>query len=361
MSFFYFFQRKLIMYVDSLLDCNFIAWAEAVADRGIPMNKDNNVLTLERFFETTKEDLEKKIISTVKDPEIVSILQSGKRLRPLVQQLSFKVCTGGRETPYQYHRSIEGSVAIELAHTASLVHDDIIDGDKTRRGRPSFHVKRGVPKALLIGHRMLSTGFNIALGHGEKIAKLYVDTWDEVLNGELEEVDYNATEADGNNGFGISSKSRIFKEYYKIINMKTASLFASACKAGAIEAEASGAILDILSDYGREIGLAYQLSDDLVDLDRGEMIDSVIIPLLTRLENKTVDSNSLKVKSIQKKLMKNSDKIKELYVEEIRRHLKRAETLSNSDVIPPSEYKVLLQKAPSYIINRMLKEINMII
>jgi len=349
------------MCVDSLLDCNFISWAEAVADRGIPMNKDNNVLTLERFFEMTRDDLEKKIISTVKDPEIVLILQSGKRLRPLVQQLSFKVCTGGRETPYQYHRSIEGSVAIELAHTASLVHDDIIDGDKTRRGRPAFHVKKGIPKALLIGHRMLSTGFNIALGHGEKIAKLYVDTWDEVLNGELEEVDYNASDVDENNGFGISSKSKIFKEYYKIINMKTASLFASACKAGAIEAEATGHILDILSDYGREIGLAYQLADDLVDLDRGEMIDSVIIPLLTRLENKTFDCNSLKVKSIQKKLLKNSDKIKELYIEEIRRHLKRAEALSNSDVIPPSDYKELLRKAPSYIINRMLKEIHITI
>ncbi len=324
------------------------------------MNKDN-ALNLEQFFETTKIDLEKKIISTVKDQEIVNILQSGKRLRPLVQQLCFKVCTGGRETPYKYLRSIEGSVAIELAHTASLVHDDIIDGDKTRRGRPSFHVKRGIPKALLIGHRMLSTGFNIALSHGEKIAKLYVDTWDEVLNGELKEVDYNASDVDENNGFGISSKSKIFKEYFKIINMKTASLFSSACKAGAIEADATGPILEILADYGREIGLAYQLSDDLVDLDRGEMIDSVIIPLLTRLENRMFDGNSLKVKSIQKKLMNNSEKIRELYIEEIKRHLKRAENLSNSDIIPSSEYKDLLRKAPSYIINKMLQEIHITI
>jgi geranylgeranyl pyrophosphate synthase len=324
------------------------------------MNKDS-ALTLEQFFETTKNDLEKKIVSAVRNQEIVDILQSGKRLRPLVQQLCFKVCTGGRETPYKYQRSIEGSVAIELAHTASLVHDDIIDGDKTRRGRPSFHVKRGVPKALLIGHRMLSTGFNIALSHGEKIAKLYVDTWDEVLNGELEEVDYNASEVDENNGLGISSKSKIFKEYFRIINMKTASLFASACKAGAIEADATGQILEILADYGREIGLAYQLSDDLVDLDRGEMIDSVIIPLLTRLENKTFDCNSLKVRSIQKKLSNNSEKIRELYIEEIKRHLKRAETLSNSDVIPPSEYKQLLRMAPSYIINKMLQEIDITI
>ena len=122
--------------------------------------------------------------------------------------------------------------------------------------------------------------------------------------------------------------------------------------------KAKGEILDILAAYGREIGLAYQLADDLVDLENGEMIDSVIIPLLTRLENKSFDSNSLKVKAIQRKLSKNSDKIKELYLDEIKRHLKRAEHLSRSDVIPPSEYADFLHEAPSYIINRMLKEIN---
>jgi octaprenyl-diphosphate synthase len=325
--------------------------------RGILMTDDSSI-TLDQFFYETKNDVEKKIISKVKDEQIRNILQEGKRLRPLVAHLCFKVCTGGKETPYQYQQAIEGSVAIELAHTASLVHDDIIDKDAMRRGRVAFHIEQGVPRALLIGHRMLSIGFNIALSHGKTIAKLYVDTWDEVLNGELEEVDYNAREPAPENGFGISSKSSIFKEYFKIINMKTASLFASACKAGAVEAEASGEILDILSAYGREIGLAYQLADDLVDLENGEIIDSVIIPLLTRLENKKFDSNSLKVKSIEKKLLKNSDKIKELYLEEINRHIKRAEQLSKSDVIPPSKYAVLLNKAPSYIINRMLKEIN---
>ena len=327
--------------------------------RGNPMtnNMDTSV-TLVDFFDITKVDVEHKIESVVKDEQIVSILKAGKRLRPLVAQLCFKVCTGGKETPYRYHRSIEGSVAIELAHTASLVHDDIIDGDQIRRGRTAFHIEEGVPKALLVGHRMLSIGFNIALSHGDKIAKLYVDTWDEVLNGELEEVEYNASEADENNNFGFSSKSKIFNEYYKIINMKTASLFSSACKAGAIEAEATGEILDVLSDYGREIGLAYQLADDLVDLENGEMIDSVIIPLLTRLENKTYSNDSLKIKAIQRKLSKHSEEIKELYLDEIKRHMNRAKKLSRSDLIPPSHYRDLLREAPDYIINRMLQEIS---
>jgi len=88
------------------------------------------------------------------------------------------------------------------------------------------------------------------------------------------------------------------------------------------------------------------------------MIDSVIIPLLTRLENKTVDNNSLKVKSIRKKIAKNSSKIKQLYIDEIKRHVKKAENLSKSETIPSSPYKNLLMKAPSYIADRMLKEIN---
>jgi len=320
----------------------------------------NQPLTLDSFFEITKEDIEKKIASTVSDKKIFSILKSGKRLRPLLAQLSFKVCTGGKETPYQYQRSVEGTVSIELAHTASLVHDDIIDEDKERRGKPAFYIKEGVPNALLTGHKMLAIGFNIALSHGEQIARLYVDTWSEILCGELKEVNFNKD--DVKNGTNeLSTKSKIFSEYNKIINMKTASLFSSACKSGAIEADATGEILTILADYGREIGLAYQLADDLVDLEKGEMIDSVVVPLLTRLENKTINNNSFKLNIIKRKLAKNSSKIKQLYIEEIKRHVLKAEKLSKSDIIPPSPYKELLTEAPAYITNSMLKEMDIAI
>jgi geranylgeranyl pyrophosphate synthase len=323
------------------------------------MRKDQS-LNIDLFFDITKSDLEKKIFSTISDEKILAILKAGKRLRPLVQQLSFKVCTGGKETPYQYQRSLEGSISIELAHTASLVHDDIIDGDKERRGKPAFYITEGIPNALLIGHKMLAIGFSIALSHGEKIAQLYVETWNEILNGELKEVNFNRD--DINNGpIDFSLRSKIFNEYNKIINLKTASLYASACKAGAIEAEATGPILTILSDYGREVGLSYQLADDLVDLENGEMIDSVIIPLLTRLENKTIDDNSLKVEAIRNKLEKNRQKIKELYIDEIKRHVRKAEKLSKSEIIPPSSYKNLLTEAPIFIINAMLKEIKITI
>ena len=313
-------------------------------------------LNLNDFFESTKLDLEKKIATTIQDKKIISILDAGKRLRPLLAHLSFKVCTGGKETPYQYQKALEGAVAIELAHTASLVHDDIIDKDKERRGKPALHIKEGISNAMLLGHKMLAIGLEIALRHGDKIAKLYADTWNEILSGELKEVNFNKKDVQ-NNGANEITKTKIFSEYNKIINMKTASLYSSACKAGAIEANANGQILLTLADYGREIGLAYQLADDLVDLENGEIIDSVIIPLLNRLDKDIVDNNSLKIKSLRKKLAKNSSKIKQFYIDEIKKHVNKAIQLSSSDIIPNSQYKDLLIEAPTYIINKMLKEI----
>ena len=319
------------------------------------MTLDNSI-KLEEFFDATKNDLENKINTTITDEKIKSILQGGKRLRSLLAQLTFKACTEGKETHSEYQKSLEGSVSIELAHGASLVHDDIIDKDAERRGKPAFHIKEGVGNAILTGHRMLAIGFDIALKHGKEVAKLYVNSWNEVVNGEIDEVNFNKKGL--KNPKESYTKSAIFEAYNKIIDLKTASLFSSACKAGALEANMTGDILKVFADYGREIGLAYQLADDLVDLAKGEMIDSVIIPLLNRLENKPIRKTSLKRWGIKRKFTKNQEKIKQLYISEIKKHVKKAEEISKSNLIPESKYKQLLSEAPTYIINKMLREIS---
>ena len=315
-----------------------------------------NSIKLEEFFDATKNDLENKINTTITDEKIKSILQGGKRLRSLLAQLTFKACTEGKETHSEYQKSLEGSVSIELAHGASLVHDDIIDKDAERRGKPAFHIKEGVGNAILTGHRMLAIGFDIALKHGKEVAKLYVNSWNEVVNGEIDEVNFNKKGL--KNPKESYTKSAIFEAYNKIIDLKTASLFSSACKAGALEANMTGDILKVFANYGREIGLAYQLADDLVDLAKGEMIDSVIIPLLNRLENKPIRKTSLKRWGIKHKFTKNQEKIKQLYISEIKKHVKKAEEISKSNLIPESKYKQLLSEAPTYIINKMLREIS---
>ena len=316
---------------------------------------DEQLLNLDSFCQSSKIDLEKKITKTVSDEKIVSVLKGGKRLRSLLASLSFKACTQGKESSRQYQQALEGAVSIELAHSASLVHDDIIDKDKERRGKAAFHIKEGVANAILTGHKMLAIGFNIALSHSKEVAKLYVDSWGEVVNGEIKEVDFN----DNNirDLKQISTKSAIFEAYNRIIDQKTAALFSSACKAGAIEANMSGDILKVFADYGREIGLAYQLADDLVDLVKGEIIDSVVIPLLNKLEGKA-DIRPIKPRDIKKKFAKHSSEIEKLFIDEIKGHVKNAEKLSRSEIIPSSNYKTLLMEAPSYIINEMLEEID---
>jgi len=314
---------------------------------------------LDVFFQKTRTDLEEKIKKTISDQSIISILEGGKRLRPLLAHLTFKVCTLGKEPHSKYQKALEGAVSIELAHAASLVHDDIIDKDKERRGKSALHIKEGVDTAILKGHKLLAIGFNIALSHGDEFAKLYVDTWNNVLSGELDEVTFN--KQDVVDITETSTKSSIFEVYTKIIDMKTASLFSSACKAGAIEADMAGDILKVFADYGREIGLAYQLADDMVDLANGEMIDSVIIPLLNKLENKTITTNSLTKRHIGKIIVKHSSTIQEIYLDEIKNHVQKAEELSKLDVIPESPYKKLLTDAPAYIINKMLEKITITI
>jgi octaprenyl-diphosphate synthase len=313
-------------------------------------------MNLEDFFNITRDDVENKITTTISDEKIREILNGGKRLRSVLTQLTFKACTEGKDTHEDYQKSLEGGVSIELAHGASLVHDDIIDEDSERRGKQALHVKEGIGKAILTGHRMLAIGFDIALNHGKELAKLYVDSWNEVVNGEIDEVEFNK------NGLKQSKenslKSTIFEAYNKIIDLKTASLFSSACEAGALEANMSGEILKVFKTYGREIGLAYQLADDLVDLANGEMIDSVIIPILNKLEKKPIKKTSLKRWEIKRKFAKNEDKIRKYYIEEIKDHVRKAEEISKSKHIPHSSYKQLLTEAPSYIINRMLSEIN---
>jgi len=322
-------------------------------ENSLPIEK---ILTLNKFFDQTRIDLEKKIENTIDDKKILSILNYGKRLRALLVVLSFKVCTGGKETLYRYQQVLEGAVTIELAHTASLIHDDIMDDDLERRGKPAFYKTDGISNTILIGHKMLAKGFSIALNHGEKLADLYVKTWNDILNGQLDEINYDPDKIK-NGSKGITTKSKIFKLYNKIIDQKTASLFASSCRAGAIEADADGEILDILYVYGREIGLAYQLADDLVDLENGELIDSVIIPLLTRLENEKPYQKKIDEESIKSILQKNESKIKKMYLEEIESHVREAEKISLSKKIPDSSYKLFLTQAPSYVINMMLKEI----
>jgi len=211
---------------------------------------------------------------------------------------------------------LEGAVGIELAHNASLIHDDIIDGDLYRRGEPSFYKKTSIGYTVLIGHKMLVLGLEMTLTNGKKFAELYINAWSETLKGQQSEVIFNSKKITDNN---IFDNSKLFEIYSRIIELKTAMLFSASCKAAALWANASDEIADLLAEYGKQVGIAYQLADDLVDIENGEVIDSVVLPLLSQFENKSLENGTLKKEIIKDKIQKNSFQIKELYLNEIKK------------------------------------------
>ena len=123
-----------------------------------------------------------------------------------------------------------------------------------------------------------------------------------------------------------------------------------------ISLNASKKTLSIITNYGREIGIAFQIANDLNNLRKGEINKNRVIPILNYLENKKYEIDSLNISSIKRKISKNSLKIEELYNNEITRHIIKAEELIKSEIIYKSQYKNLLEETPKYIIKNLLNK-----
>jgi geranylgeranyl pyrophosphate synthase len=145
------------------------------------------------------------------------------------------------------------ALAFELMHTATLVHDDIIDQDLTRRGKPALHVKWSVNDAILVGDAMIALAVNLASGYGEEILKTVSESALELCDGEHVDI-------------SLSLDSATEEEYFTKIKKKSASLFRAAAYSGALAGGGSPPEISSLSSFGENFGIAYQLKDDLTDL-----------------------------------------------------------------------------------------------
>jgi hypothetical protein len=318
------------------------------------------LLTFQEFVAHVQDEVQREINEKIKDKDIRYALEGGKMLRPVMLILSFRACNGGDD---RYEKALESALGIELAHSASLVHDDIMDGDTTRRGKPSLYVKNGIGSAILTGHRMISKAFRISVEHGLENAMIFLDTWDETLIGQTEDIDLNAHLENILNG-GNSSELLI-KEYFNVIEMKTASLFATACRAGAIEAKAPPEIISLMAEYGRNVGLAYQLADDLVDIAEGRLEEGIIMPLLN-VYGKNINKEIIEMLkdgriSIEDELRKRGTNLQDVYKNGIVKYVRKAQEMANSPLIPDSIYKPLLHEAPAYITNKMAEKVGVTI
>jgi geranylgeranyl pyrophosphate synthase len=185
-----------------------------------------------------------------------TVTAGGKRLRPLLVVLAAESAGGPPDTPDGEERLIRAAVAVELVHSATLVHDDLIDGALLRRGHPTVAATAGRQVAVATGDLLFSRAF-AELARNEDPAQLRAlsEASSALAEGELlqREDAYAAHVA--------------VERYLRRCELKTAALFEAACRLGALTAaEGSAALAEALGAFARRIGLAFQMLDDILDV-----------------------------------------------------------------------------------------------
>lgn len=177
----------------------------------------------------------------------------GKRFRPMLVLLSGYF--GDPTDP----RLIPGSVSIELVHLATLYHDDVIDEADSRRGIPSVNVRWDNTVAILTGDYLFARASEISAELGTEVSRLLARTIAVLCDGQIREVD-------------LSGKTdQAESSYMEVIRRKTAALIATSCRLGAMLSDASPEHVDTLEAFGGALGMAFQLSDDIMDITASQL------------------------------------------------------------------------------------------
>jgi len=176
------------------------------------------------------------------------LFSGGKRLRPLLMVLSARICGYNGD----YEKTF--STALEYLHAATLLHDDLVDEATLRRGKPVAHSKWGNSIAVLVGDYLLARALSISAGTGRlRIVQILSELTENMSQGEVHQLmrkgDISLTE----------------DEYKEVIRRKTAMLFETACRVSAVLADAPEEREESLAEYGYNLGIAFQMADDLFD------------------------------------------------------------------------------------------------
>ena len=183
-------------------------------------------------------------------PELAGhlIAGGGKRMRPMLTLASARLL----DYPGARHHKL--AAAVEFIHTATLLHDDVVDGSGLRRGRRTANVIWGNPASVLVGDFLFSRSFELMVEDGSlKVLRILSRASSVIADGEVNQ---------------LTAQRRIDTDedhYLEIIAAKTAALFAAACRIAAIVAEREEAVEEALDSYGRNLGIAFQLIDDAID------------------------------------------------------------------------------------------------
>ena len=193
--------------------------------------------------------------------------EGGKRIRPLLLLLSMEAvhATNGSGSHVAEDVFMAGS-AIELLHTESVIHDDIIDEERLRRGKPSFHVKYGYNSSVLTADFVLGIILNIGSKmNNSRVMSELSSAATKMSEGEMMEIRF------------AKHNDITEDEYIKVIEHKTASLFEASTKIGAILGGGQEDQIHALGNYGNLLGIAYQIHDDLLDWDNEDRLFNLLV------------------------------------------------------------------------------------
>lgn len=308
---------------------------------------------LDTFNEIFKSSLKSKV--GLVDLVMKYILkQKGKKIRPVLVLFSAGLSGGITARAYR------GAVLVEMLHTATLVHDDVVDAAEIRRGLPSINAVWKNKVAVLIGDYLLSRGLMLAVdGNDFDFLRVVTDTVKRMSEGELLQI----------------SKTRKLdldeETYYKIISDKTASLISTCCEIGARSVSKDEKVIESLRSFGESLGIAFQIRDDILDYTGKSKIigkplggdikeKKITLPLIYSLKNVDKKESERIIKLIKSERKKG--RIKEVidfvlsnggieYAEsEADKYIKKAKDSISS--FPENDYKTSLNSLVDFVVNR---------
>ena len=177
------------------------------------------------------------------------LLAGGKRFRPVLGCLAYEAAGATLDD-----KMLRAALSMEIIHTATLVHDDIYDQAKLRRGRPTLHSQHGLAHGIISGDYLFTLGYWLGAEQGQDVIRVIAEACVGLANGELLQFDH------------IGDLGTSPEDYYRIIDGKTAGPIAAGCKVAGMVANAGEDIIDALETFGWEVGRAFQMVDDLLDL-----------------------------------------------------------------------------------------------
>ena len=272
------------------------------------------------------------------------INSGGKRIRPLL----LLICAKATEYDGDYHYSM--AVVIELIHTATLLHDDVVDQSATRRGQETANELWGNAPSVLVGDFLYSRAFEIMVEpNSMEIMRILSKATNQISEGEVLQL------------LNIKNANVTQAEYFKVIERKTACLFKAACQIAGILSSADQKVINSMGSFGMHLGNAFQIIDDTLDYESDSNIigkeigddlseGKVTLPMIYALEKTKKAENKILKDAIKNADASHIDQIVEILLNvdafQYSRDIAKIESnraLESIDYLPDSKYKTALK------------------